>query len=367
MYSLFRRALHALRLNTRVFFQFPDHVQRAEAGFGKVTWVLARGLCHFKPVDLSQVPLRARAQALSLQVAQFSPYPATGRHAVWQNGRASVWYWDQTTVQRSMAEANLAAQRVRVLPESVLYAPGTSGLRLIRNLQGVEAQYWQDDRLLQSRWWKEVPGAAEWLAFQRDIGLAGESRQPDAPPPQALELHHTPQLSSSAGSEVAGWRDERIVYALLALTLFTPTAWIGAKLIKSELAQRTVLAAATGLERKALPQFNAREQALRAAARSRALNELDPYPSQLELMARVASALPKGATSLKEWDSRDGKLKIVLVIQNDAFSSSALVGALQKAGGFENVQVAPGNDPKVLAINMDVTAALYPAAPTPHA
>ena len=363
MYSLFRRALRALRLNPRVFFHFPDHVQRPEAGFGKVTWVLARASCHFKLVELSHVPLRARAQALSLQVAQFSPYPASGHHAVWQNGRALVWYWDRSEVERGMREAGLAPQRARVLPEGVLYAPGTSGLRLIRNLQGVEAQCWQDNRQLQSRWWKEVPGAAEWLAFQRDLGLAGERRQPDVPPPLALELHHTPQLSSSAGSEVAGWRDERFLYALLALALATPTAWIGAQLIKSELAQRAVLASTTELERKAAPQRDAREQALRAAARSQALQALDPYPSQLELMARVASALPKGATTLKEWDFRDGKLKIVLVIQNDAFSSSALVGALQTAGGFENVQVAPGNDPKVLAISMDVAAVRQ----TPHA
>lgn len=357
MHSLFRRALRALRLNPRVFVHFPDHVQRAEVGFGKVTWVLARALCHFKRVDLSQVPLRARAQALSLQLAQFSPYPATGHHAVWQNGRALVWYWDQAAVERSMVEAGLAPQRVGLLPESVLYAPGTSGLRLIRNLQGVEAQCWQDDRLLQSRWWKEVPGAAEWLAFQRDIGLAGESRPPDPPTPLQLDLHHAPQLSSSDGGAAAGWRDERALYALLALALFIPTAWIGAKLIKSELAQRAVLASTAEPERRALPQLDAREQALRAAARCQALSELDPYPGQLELMARVASALPKGATYLKEWDFRDGKLKIVLVIQNSALSSSGLVDALQKAGGFENVQVAPGNDPKVLAINMDVSAA----------
>ncbi len=361
MYSLFRRALRALRLDTRVFLQFPDHVQRPETGFGKLRWVLARALCHFKLVELSHVPLQARAQALSLQVAQFSPYPATGHHAVWRNGRALVWYWDQTAVQRGMAEASLAARRVRVLPESVLYAPGAAGLRLIRNLQGVEGQYWQDDRLLQSRWWKEVPGAAEWLAFQRDIGLAGENRQSDVPPPLNLELHHTPLLSSSAGGEVTGWRDERAVYALLALALFIPTAWFGAKLIKSELAQRAVLASTVELERKALPQFNIREQALRAAARSQALRQLDPYPSQLELMARVASALPKGATYLREWDFHDGKLKIVLVMQNEAFSSSALVGALEKAGGFENIQVAPGNDPKVLSINMGVTS-VRPAA-----
>lgn len=354
MHSLFRRALRSLHLHPRVFLHFPDHVRRAEAGIGKVTWVLVRAMCHFRQIDLSHVPLRARAQALSLQVAQFSPYPATGHYTVWQTGLALVWYWDEAAVRRGLAEVNLDPRRVRVLPESVLYVPGASGLRLTRNLQGMEAQRWQNGRLLQSRWWKEIPGAGEWLAFQRDIGLPRENRQPDVPPPLELEMHHTPQLSSSAGAEVSCWRDERVLYTLLVLALFIPTAWIGAQLLKSELARRAVLASTVEPELRALPQLEAREQALRAASRGQVLQALDPYPSQLDLMARVANALPKGATYLKEWDFRAGKLKIVLVIQNSALSSSALVSALENAGAFENVQVAPGSDPKVLAINMDI-------------
>ena len=358
MHSLFRRALRALHVQPRVYLHFPDHVQRAQSGIGKATWVLAREMSHFRQVDLSHVPLRARAQALSLQVAQFSPYPSTGYHVVWQNGLALVWYWDEAAVRRSQAGAALDPRRARVLPESVLYEPGASGLRLIRNMQGVEAQYWQNGRLFQSRWWKQVPGVGDWLAFQRDIGLPREHRQPEVPPPLEPELHHTPQLFSSAGAEIAGWRDERVLYALLALALFVPSAWIGAQLLKSELARRAVLAATVEPERRARPQLEARDQALRAASRSQTLQALDPYPSQLDLMARVASALPKGAGYLKEWDFRSGKLKIVLVIQNGALSSSALVSALENAGGFENVQVAPGSDPKALAINMDVKAVL---------
>lgn len=332
-------------------------MQSPEAGFGKASWVLARALCHFRLVDLSQVPLRARAQALPLQIAQFSPYPSTGHHAVWQDGRALVWYWDQAMVLRAMAEAGMTPQRARVLPESVLYAPEAQGLRLINCLQGVEAQYWRNHQPVQSRWWKDIPDANEWLAFQRDLGLGGEIRRTDVPTPLNFELHDTPQLTSTAGGEVANWRDERVAYALLALLLFVPTAWIGAGLIKLKLAQKNLAAAMSELESQAGPRLDAREQAQRAAARCQALYELDPYPGQLELMGRVADTLPKGATYLKEWDFRDGKLKLVLVTQNNVISSSALVAALQKAGGFENVQVAPGNDPKVLSIDMDVVTA----------
>lgn len=361
VYKRLRRTLRTLKLGPRIFYQFPDRVQRPDAGFGKATWVLARALCHFKLVNLSNVPIAARVQALSLQVVQFSPYQATGHYAVWRDGRALVWYWDQAAVERSMTEAGLTARRVRVLPESAYYRPATSGLRLIKNFQGVEGQYWQDDCLLQARWWKEVPDAAEWLAFQRDIGLASTDRVADVPEVLGIEFHDAPQLTSNTGAAAGRWRDERIVYALLVLTLFVPTVWLGAKLIKTELAQRAAFAATTKLESEALPQFDAREQTLRASARAQAIAQLDPYPSQLALMARVASALPKQATYLKEWDFRDGKLKIVLIMQNNAFSSSALVSALQNAGGFENVQVTPGNDPKMLAISMDVIPVSAPS------
>jgi len=336
-------------------------VQQPQARFGKATWVLTRALCRFKSLDLARVPEPARAQALLLQIPQFSPYPATGHYAVWQGGRALVWYWDQDALLRSMAEVGLASQRVRVWPESVLYAPLTSGLRLIRNLHGVEGQWWQDGRLLQCRWWKETPDAREWLAFQRDMGLALEARQLEVPPAQSLDLQAAPTLRSAASTGLAGgWRDERLAYALGTLLLFAPTAWIGAGTIKTQLALQDVRTTSSAVEVKARPLQEARNQALRIASRNQALAALDHYPNPLDLMARVAGALPKGGAYLKEWDFQDGKLKVVLVTQGNTLSSSALVSALQLAGGFDNVQIVPGTDPKVTVINMNVLRAPAP-------
>ena len=64
--------------------------------------------------------------------------------------------------------------------------------------------------------------------------------------------------------------------------------------------------------------------------------------------------MPSNATQFREWGFREGKLKVVLVLQSEAVTSSTLVAALQKAGGLDNIQAVPGNDPKLLAINMDV-------------
>ena len=327
-----------------------------------MTWVLARALCQFKRVELAQVPNSTRAQALLLQIPQFSPYPNTGHYAAWQDGNALVWYWDQDKLLRSMADVGLVPGRVRVWPESVLYPQATSGLRLVRNLHGVEGQWWQGGRLLQCRWWNEPPDAHEWLNFQRDLGLTTDAREFDVPQVQALALQSAPTLRSANSSGLAGsWSDERLAYALGVLLLFLPTAWIGAGMLKTEFAWQAVRAASNTVAAKARPLLDARSQALQIAARSDALAQLDAYPNQLDLMARVAAALPKGSAYVREWDFQDGKLKVVLVTQGNTLSSSALVSALQLSGGFDNVQIAPGNDSKVTVINMNVVRTHAPA------
>ncbi len=354
--------LQSPRLSPRIFFQFPDRVQQPQGGFGRPTWVLARALCHFKRLDLTRVPEPARAQALLLQIPQFSPYAATGHYAALQGGNALVWYWDQDALLSSMAEVGLVSQRVRVWPESVLYSPLTSGLRLVRNMHGVEGQSWQDGRLLQCRWWTEAPDAQEWLTFQRDIGVALEARQLEVPTTQSLTLQAMPTLRSAASTGFAGgWRDERLAYALGILLLFAPTAWIGAGALKAQLALQDVRTTSSAVEGKARPLLEARNQSLRIVSRTQALLALDPFPNPLDLMARIAGALPKGGAYLKEWDFRDGKLKLVLVTQGSTPSTSALVSALQLAGGFDNVQIVPGTDPKVMVITMNVLRAPAPA------
>lgn len=145
-------------------------MQRPAPGLGAVVWVLARALCRFRVVDLAQVPATGRAQALRLQVAQLSPFADTGHCVVWQGGKALLWMWDAALVRQAMAEAGVAAKRAQVWPESLLYAPGVPGARLVQALQGVEAQIWDDGgALVMSRWWPAPPDAAEWLVFERDI------------------------------------------------------------------------------------------------------------------------------------------------------------------------------------------------------
>ena len=358
---LSQSAQQALRLHPRVFFHLPDHVRSPAAGLGAPVWVLARALCRFKVVDLAQVPLAGRAQALRLQLSQLSPFASTGHCVVWRGSKALLWFWDATLVQRCMAEAGVKSKRVMVWPESVLVAPGAPGLRMVQTLQGVEAQLWDAaGSLVASRWWPALPDAAEWLLFERDLGLPATARTAEVPQVLVLPLQTQVQLRSTAGGDGAFWRDVRLAYAGLGLALWVPTVGGSRGWLKASQAYAQIKAAADAAAQVAQPLVLAREEALRLAARSQALAALAPYPTQLDLMAQVAGALPSGAVQFREWDFKDGRLKVVLVLQNDAVTSSALVAALQKLGGLNNIQAVPGNDPKVLALNMDVAPVQVP-------
>ncbi len=323
-------------------------------------WVLARALCHFKSIDLSHVPERARSQALVLQLTQISPYRVTGHHAVWQDGQAMLWYWDDERRQRGMLEAMVSAPRVSVVPEPVFYPPVSDGLRLLACLSGVEGQYWQNGRLLGSRWWDAAPDAVEWLSFQRGLGLGAEQRDLTVPDAQRLELRPEQPFLSAATAGAASWRNERVAYALLVVLLCMPTAWFAAGTLKTQLALNAAHAHNSEIAHQAQPLLAAREEATRIATHLRRLAALSPFPDQPELMSRVAHALPKGAVYLKEWDFHDDQLKLVLVLINPAVSSSELVGDLQKVNGIDNVQAAPSNDPKVLILTMQI-ARLVPS------
>ena len=96
---LYLSAQQALRLQPRVFFQLPEVVRRPAPGFGAPVWVLARALCRFRVLDLTQVPVAGRVQALRLQMGQLSPFAQTGHCVVWQGGRALLWFWDAAMVQ----------------------------------------------------------------------------------------------------------------------------------------------------------------------------------------------------------------------------------------------------------------------------
>lgn len=330
--------------------------------------MLARPLYRFKRFDLKQVPRASRAAALNLQLQQWTPFADSGYYVAWSDGCALAFCWDAARVAEAVSGQNLNPGRVRVIPETVLRPAGSAGARLLASLQGCEGQLWADGQLAQSRWWKDRPAADEWLAFQRDAGCLPDIQQADVPAPQDLTLADTPwaRTADGFGWSVGNWRDEKLAYFALALLLLPPTAWQAARLHHYGLATEQLQAELDALQQEAGPVADARGQALQALARVQQLQAIDPYPSQLALMAWIGEKLIRPGERLVEWNYQDGKLKITLATATEIESSSTLVNTLQLSGLFDNVHTQPSKTPKSITLEMDVLP-LKPLAQPDHA
>jgi hypothetical protein len=129
--------------------------------------------------------------------------------------------------------------------------------------------------------------------------------------------------------------------------------WYGSQLIKLKAAISDLGAELETLNLQAGPIIEARGQALEALSRVKTLQAADPYPDQLNLLAKVAESLPKDGAYLREWEFLNGKLKLLIASPNK-MASSDYIKRLQSFGVFKNVQASPGNDPANLVVSMEV-------------
>ena len=345
----------SFRFPIRRFLQGIDRVERPPSQFGLPQWVISRALYRFKKFDLSQVPPAERSRALQLELTQAAPFRNSAHYIGWQNGRALVWTWDEDRIGQAVRTGKLNANRLRILPETLLHSPVQEGLRLVRCIDGFEGQFWQQSMLEQSRWWPHMPSAEEWLMFQRDCSLAPEKQQAAPPAADSMALGRQPWLGVSSLEVSAIEPGERLALACAAMLLLVPSLWYGAGLYKLEKRAQEHEATLEMLREQAEPISMARGQALDYLARIRELEAIRPHPEQLVVLSRLAESLPNDGSFIRLWDFQGGKLKIVLASTGD-IAAAPLIDALQKAGVFLNVTAQSGTASNVLALQMEVAA-----------
>lgn len=340
-------------LPVRRFLQGTEKTETPQNRFGAVQWVLTRPLYRFQTFDFAQVPAKNRNQALQLELAQWTPFASSDYYVGWHGQQALVWGWDADQATQAIVAQGLKPQRVRILPESVLQTPLQNGLCLTRCHEGYEGQLWREGQLERSRWWPQLPAQDEWLMFQRDAAVSPNEQQSQPPAPRAVVLDAQPWVNGAGSSGDKAMQLERLIIALVILLLLLPTFWYGFALYKAQHSVAQLHDQQAQLQRDAEPIIQARSQALDHLARIDALRALAPYPRQLELMAKIAEALPKDNSYLKDWDFQAGQLKITLTSTRD-ISTTYLIGILQQAGSFREVKALPGRDPKSVTFQMDV-------------
>lgn len=316
---------------------------------------MSRALCRFNRFDLSRLPATKRKAALALQLPQWSPFPDSAYAIVWQDGFAGVWCWDNSRIEAEIRKHGRQPKSQQKIPESLLRPAAQDGLRLLKCLEGVEGQYWQDAQLMASRWWPQAPNAHDWLSFQRDCGIPVEQQQAavtaqDLP----LQTHPWGKISALSGAADQLPLAEAALYGALILALGLPTLYLGLHRYQINSAIADSKGKLAAIREKASPLFDAREKALESLARIKAIYALEHYPPPLSLMAAVAQALPKDGSFVREWDMTGNQLKITVNSPNSSIVGTTYVEALEKAGPFADVKIITNADPKLMAFAITI-------------
>lgn len=328
--------------------------------FGRKERVVSRAFLRFVRIDLSHVPESKRQAALLLELRAHKPYDNTQGVVSWSAGTANVFLWDEHALNATL-DAQTGLGKLPVIPESWLYEPRQSGMRLLAGLDGFEGQYWVAGVLVGSRWWPDAPSALEWQGFSRDLGAF------EAEPPKITRL---PLLDKPVcrvepigqSTRQFAWI-EPLVYAILVSGLLYAALDIW-------LQQRQLAAATAGkqaqidrLHSKVGPLVDAKSKAETELQRINQILALHPMPDQLTLLADVTDALPNESVSVILWEYQNGKLKIMLRSMTTPISASQYVEALQRSKRLINVKALIGADPKTMTFAMDVVPLLPDSKP----
>lgn len=336
----------------RRFKQTTQDVGLLQRGLPPTEWVLARALCRFRRFPLQAVPKAQQAQALDLEISQWSPHQRTGRAIVLKECVANVWIWDADVVETAQREHGIDPRHARVIPETLLHPAFDEGGHLLQSLQGYEGQVWRGGQLQHSVWWPGLPDADAWRNFQRDASLPPAAQQALPPQPQALAWLPRPWAKPAGAMVPAGLPGlQGLAIAAGIFILLAVTFWLGAQDYQLTQARAALEQDQQAAQAAAEQVLTVRGEALERMVRVEAFRNLDPYPDSLTLMARVAELIPAGTASLLDWEYENGRLKFVLSLKNPMLSSQ-FVKTLQGVSAFDNVQAQSSPNPVLLPISL---------------
>jgi hypothetical protein len=322
----------------RRYFETLSGIEQPPPGRGRRYWIVARSLCRFYKVPLLPGAARGRQPgAHALEIKRLSPFEETGSHLHLGDDFAGVWLWDQRVTRAAASGVGCEITRLRFVPEPAMLPAGGDGVRLIETLDGVEGQYWASGCLVASRWWRDPPDDRAWVLFQRGASVAPDRLSATTPSPLRLPWLTRPWTRARRPVSFDLARaDMRLVAASLAAAMIVAYAYQGAERFRvaASLTERT-----GEIDQRSMaiePLLEAREQALDNQSAIRVLHELDRFPSQLSLMARVAEVLPRDQTRLTDWVYDRGQLELGIVA-DQPLDVVKLVRSLEGLDHFKSV------------------------------
>lgn len=331
------------------FRQYRDRTERAATWRGRRYWVVSRSLCGFRLFRLANVGRNELRDAAALKAREWAPYAETGYHLHLTGEAARIWVWDAARVRDAMQALGVRPGRITVLPETALQARREDGLHLVGCLEGVEGQFWAEGELKASRWWAEAPTPDQWLEFVRATGMVVHAL-PEVPLPEQPVWGSRAWSNSGAGLELERrGREAALAGAALVLAAY---AYLGGSLVGDARSLAEVDNRLGETQHRAAPVIADREQALANLDYLSGFAKLDPYPSQLTVLARIAENLPSNGSQLAAWSYQAGDLQFTVFSPASSLDILFYVKTYSSVPGFTDVAAERAEGPRSLRVKL---------------
>lgn len=305
--------------------------------------LVARSLLRVRVFSLTALPVRERMSSLRAQAQAWQPFPDSRTTVALRAGWGLALAWDRAEVTQRLVDAGCEPASVTLVPEPLMVPPLGDGIRLLRGLDGFEAQRWVEGWLRVSRWWPELPSLSQWQEFERlSNAIPDTTPTPEPPTAEVTRWQSAPWAAMSSVDAASGALAplEQLALVVGGGLLLAATAAVARQAWEADASIDAQARELQSLQLRAAPTLAARDKALQAAAETRMLAAALGSPMPIEVLQHVAQRLPPGVV-LKELELVGRQLRLVVDLP-PAVPRSTLVKDLQAGQWLQDVREGKG-------------------------
>lgn len=303
--------------------------------------------------------------AIRLQTSQKSPFSHFGFAYIVESGVAQVWFWNEAPVASS-GPTSIATSTTPV-PEPLLRASTPrDGWQLVACGSGYEATWRYAGWLVKSQWFADMPTPEQWRVFVGDIDtLEANHALPSVHKPLARSA---PPLAMHVDSAMS---DRTLVWRWVASM---GAATLGGLIISASVYQYRLNEAIRQAQQEISDYKQSdqqlsmmRKRAQEMAQRTANVGDFFPPRTVTDLLLdllQTGALDPAGGLSLREWEVRGNRVKMVFdVPPAEKFSLTGFLTRIQTSPSLADVRLLSPVDPQTVVLQ----ATARPVAKNRHA
>lgn len=258
-----------------------------------------------------------------------------------------VWIWNLDYVEQQILEHQLSVD-TPVVPESLYYAKADSALRLLETKDGFEFQVWDNQELIESVYWPNLPDTRQLKILQANF----PALDPADLNPVSLQFDESPWGKNRAHQVIKLSRPVLTGLLFTGAIYFVALSWQLVNIVAVILATHGLQKEAGDYKAQITGIIEARESAYRDIERVNFLNTQVNGLDQTRITAAIFEKIPRNGVVLQRWVYQAGELTLVLKGSN--FDPRYYVQAFEAIPFVSSVSAQPDQAAGVLTLKVNI-------------